>query len=174
MAASFADIPAFDPKKQEETKTKLLQERLARKEEADARKEEDDEKNRAEFCIACEEFTSQVTEIVKNTIEYMTEKGKTFATLDKSPYEAKYGKYSGHLLHYGFHKKTSRYHTKRDPDTWTNMRCEQPFKKMQRELAKKGYYLYDISDPGESFQIKWILQTEKLQTKPLWHQLNVI
>ena len=43
--ASFADIPAFDLKKQEETKTKLLQERLARKEEADARKEEDDEKS---------------------------------------------------------------------------------------------------------------------------------
>ena len=136
------------------------------------------------FSEATELYMKTVISAVQQTIQEMYKTGKKFAYVSKEAYITSYQvtinnilyTFNGDILHYGNLSKTSGgYHTKRDLDTWKKMDIEQPFKVIQRNLAEKGFFLYDVSDPSKSFNIFWILRIEKMEKLPiLWHGLNVI
>ncbi len=73
-----------------------------------------------------------------------------------------------HSLHYG---KVSRSWSLRIPTK--NL----PFRRAQKVLAEKGYYLLDESDPSASFRTRIILfacKPKHYNTKDLWHKMNVL
>lgn len=84
-------------------------------------------------------------------------------------------RYPAHVVHYGMHNPGPRHWVNRNFDTWKEKGVPHPFKEIQKEYAKKKYYVQDLSDPSKGRSIIIRVSTEPYKsTKKLWHGLNVI
>jgi hypothetical protein len=86
----------------------------------------------------------------------------------------------GNILHYAPYDTTNGYDwTKRHFDIWKKLKITPPFVRVQNELAKKQYYIYDISDPRLSHQTYVVVfigrpMVGKKSEIKLWHNFNII
>ena len=151
----------------------------------DAFKERAKEEKNEAFIEASEVYMQQLIIAVKNAINNLCKNGRTTTFVSTSACMRDYlikknsteYQFQGNTLQYGYvvptYGKSS--YTNRDHSTWTRRGFMQPFKAVQQNLAEKGYYLYDVSDPSKSFKIHWILTIERKdpqQQPKLWHGLN--
>tara|TARA_B100000686_G_scaffold354478_1_gene464983 strand:- start:177 stop:662 length:486 start_codon:yes stop_codon:yes gene_type:complete len=120
-------------------------------------------------------YYNNIMNAVQNAIRYMSEKGKqNYIKLQNEDFQLPIDwgedkKICWHWMHYGFIRKGWR---SRDTSAWNRFNIERPFKKAQKELEEKGWYLVDHSNPERSFGVYIYLYTYPPEKLPLWHDLN--
>ena len=91
-------------------------------------------------------------------------------------------------LHYGPYRPyfySGALWAERDQEIWQKLGIVQPFKEVQKQLAAKGYYLYDFTSKAvrtcTGKQVRTCddehaiyISTHKIEGNQLWHGLDVI
>lgn len=169
---TFSNIPTYEIARAQYLSDKGGQ----AQEDEDPQKHEEVRKDLV-FEKACDLYKKDLEKHVLDAIKRLVKSGKHVPVnfeLRSKQYKIDDKVYPAHVIHYGVHKPNTRYWSNRNPKTWERRGVPHPFKEAQKELASKGYYLQDISDPGKSFDIYIVLGSEAIQGEPLWHGLNII
>ena len=84
-------------------------------------------------------------------------------------------KYKFHSVHYGPLKKREKRHWRSRDNIWERMGTYPPFRTLQIEMLREGYYLMDVSDPDQSKKMFIRVYRNKPETPlKLWHGYGVI
>jgi len=138
---------------------------------------------------ACETYYLYLKELIISKIKYEIENYYKTSSSIKTYFRIfiplhnetiSFNRFRIDVLHYGpFITGMSKYWTNRNSEFWTKIGIEPPFVRIQKEFARKNYFIYDLSDPKLSFQPHIIIFIGKryirsFDYEQLWHHLDII